>query len=592
MKPKIVTYPELEKNVVHHYAKYQKDDMKYWVKCSDVLRNEQGVLCYCNMEEKREDRYKKWLLKHVHVCHPGEPVNQKTIDEMINNKDEHPIPKFSQEAIYEQMAIFTGKYNLSLDVLSSPDFYNLAINLIALGLTNSNKVIYEPLEEAKSLLKPIKRDKLRYVLVNTAFKKHRQIMANFKKQKYVCLALDEGKTEGYQNLYFVLECPNSDLVSYPCDTIRMNGGKAIHYVESIMAGFQSIIISDIPIGTVVCDGNLAQKKAFSINWKKSLRFKDIPKIKDIIYIPCLCHKIQNAYKNLVKNNKDMNLIIAQLHEISKICRNKASEIGGICPSPCETRWIYDFDIVTFILNNLQKIQKITSQMTPRVTIPVDEFRKLKKALIIFKCLVSTFENPKTQFQTAFIHLERGFLALLEIGRDDDNQYAKSMAYALQSYTLHSIDGGIWSLAYCFTPFGRQDIHNRTKKSIVPLASGYNKYFNSEKQPDNDDIDQVLDISIEMSALFLDPIMMTTDGKENTGEETDSEFNPENLGEEEEEEEEEIIDIESDENFKSYLQSAKNSLSKLLKQRDLSEKNNLTCNHSILILKASMTHLKI
>lgn len=199
MKPKIVTYPELENNAVHHYAKYQKDDMKYWVKCSDVLRNEQGVLCYCNMEEKREDRYKKWLLKHVHVCHPGEPVNQKTIDEMINNKDEHPIPKFSQEAIYEQMAIFTGKYNLSLDVLSSPDFNNLAINLIALGLTNSNKVIYEPLEEAKSLLKPIKRDKLRYVLVNTAFKKHRQIMANFKKQKYVCLALDEGKTEGYQN---------------------------------------------------------------------------------------------------------------------------------------------------------------------------------------------------------------------------------------------------------------------------------------------------------------------------------------------------------------------------------------------------------
>lgn len=135
---------------------------------------------------------------------------------MINNKNEHPILKFSQEAIYEQMVMFTGKYNLSLDVLSSPDFYNLAINLIALRLTNSNKVIYEPLEESKSLLKSIKRDKLRYVLVNTALK------------KYVCLALDEGKTEGYQNFCFVLECPNSDLVSYPCGTIRMNGGKAIH----------------------------------------------------------------------------------------------------------------------------------------------------------------------------------------------------------------------------------------------------------------------------------------------------------------------------------------------------------------------------
>lgn len=113
------------------------------------------------------------------------------------------------------------------------------------------------------------------------------------------------------------------------------------------------------------------------------------------------------------------------------------------------------------------------------------------------------------------------MSLLEIGRDDDNQNAKTMEYALQSYTLHSIDRGIWSLAYCFTTFGKQGIYNRTKNSIVPIASGYTKYFNSEKQPDNDDIGQVLDISIEMSALFLDPIIMTTDGKENTSEETDS-----------------------------------------------------------------------
>ena len=56
MRPKTVTYPELEKEVIHHYTKYLKDDMKYWVKCCEVLPNEQGVLCYCDMKEKREDR--------------------------------------------------------------------------------------------------------------------------------------------------------------------------------------------------------------------------------------------------------------------------------------------------------------------------------------------------------------------------------------------------------------------------------------------------------------------------------------------------------------------------------------------------------
>lgn len=124
---------------------------------------------------------------------------------MINKKNEYPIPKFSLEVINEQISIFTGKYNLSLDVLCLSDFYNLAINLIALGLINSKNFKYDPLKEAKSLLKQIKRNKLKNILVNIAFKKHRQIMTNFKKQKYVCLSWDEGKTEGYQNLHFVLE---------------------------------------------------------------------------------------------------------------------------------------------------------------------------------------------------------------------------------------------------------------------------------------------------------------------------------------------------------------------------------------------------
>ena len=39
----------------------------------------------------------------------------------------------------------------------------------------------------------------------------------------------------------------------------------------------------------------AQKKAFNIDWNKSLYNKKIPDIKKIIYVPCLCHKILRSY---------------------------------------------------------------------------------------------------------------------------------------------------------------------------------------------------------------------------------------------------------------------------------------------------------
>ena len=88
-------------------------------------------------------------------------------------------------------------------------------------------------------------------MINTAYKKHRKIISQFEDVPYVSLALDEGKTSGYSNLHFVLESPFTDLPSYPFDTIRMDGGKAPHYVASIRKGLETINRTDIKIGTVV-----------------------------------------------------------------------------------------------------------------------------------------------------------------------------------------------------------------------------------------------------------------------------------------------------------------------------------------------------
>ena len=175
-------------------------------------------------------------------------------------------------------------------------------------------------------------------MINTAYKKHRKIISQFEDVPYVSLALDEGKTSGYSNLHFVLESPFTDLPSYPFDTIRMDGVKAPHYVASIRKGLETINRKDIKIGTVVCDGNTAQKKAFNPKWIKSLYHKPIPDIEKLIFIHTLCHQ-------------DLCKRVPKLYELADKCREYYSLIGALYPAHCEIRWIYDYNILYFILNH-------------------------------------------------------------------------------------------------------------------------------------------------------------------------------------------------------------------------------------------------
>ena len=69
---------------------------------------------------------------NAHVCTAGTPCSNATLDKFISisSPQDHYLD-LTEYAIYEEMAVFTGKYNLLLAVLSSEDFFNLAIKLIA-----------------------------------------------------------------------------------------------------------------------------------------------------------------------------------------------------------------------------------------------------------------------------------------------------------------------------------------------------------------------------------------------------------------------------------------------------------------------------
>mgnify|MGYP001043890419 CR=1 FL=1 len=567
MSSRIVTYPDLEKEV-HRYIKYLRDDNKYYVHCDEIVLNQNGIRCRCAMKPCREDHFKDWLKTHKHICTPGQPINQQTLKDMWSKTkdgkwkektDDEKGKNICEYDLHCSMAAFTGNKNLSLNILSSSEFYELACQFIAYGLSqNSNEP--NPLCRAHLLFKQLHRDRLRSLMVRTAFNKHQEILQQFSKLPYVSLALDEGTTAKYQNLHFVLESPGSGLASYNCNTLRMKGGKAHHYVSTISFGMDLLNKANIRIGTAICDGNTAQKKAFNHDWNKSLYHQKISNFNNIIYIPCLCHRIDNSYKMQVFKNKKLGKIVSRLHDLSVELNEYSNNPRVICPTHCETRWIWDYEIVEFILNNREGIEANLSHLD----VPFEKFEQLFKVLHIFKTLILIFENPNAKLQDAFLHLEHAINALFELNQKENNKYASCLAYSLQSYTIQSPDAGLWCLAYIFTPEGREDYRQRNIKQQNPPITGSLKFFSkTEIKDDDDNCDDIPEISLDDGLMTIDGEMIDTLSTSSSSDDEDcSESDDSDLAFEEEEKENPFI---------NYLDCSKKKLRELLKWRSLSKK---------------------
>ena len=314
----------------------------------------------------------------------------------------------------------------------------------------------------------------------------------------------------------------------------MEGQDANAYVSSILDVFASINRWGIKIASVICDGNTAQKKAFNFEWEDSLRNqKDYPWLKEIIFIPCLCHRVSNAYKMTLLKNKEIESIIKKIREMADFLRANKKVIGKQCPSFISTRWVYDYDIVSFIIKNEELI---CQNLIPKEKWE-PEIENISKILQIFKKLISIFEDPSTCFCKAFYFLSQGIKTLEDLS--NDIPYSKKFSQKLKEYTLQSNDGGLWILAYLFTLQGHSDFYEKINK----LQQTHDPQYLSQDPPRNYQPE--------------DPLQTTTD--EIISEEFEYFQNEEQI------DEEEIADLEQQSaNFTTHLDSAKGKLKEILK----------------------------
>lgn len=448
--------------------KKQLSDSRDTVYCQVKSVDADGNRLKCNYEQRIDRHVKATNSGKLHQC-------QMVIDDDIDDRQKD-IRDFSQAAtegpisndvtassLLDELCILVGRLNLSLESGCSDTMYNFITKCAEYGMS-LQKSSKDPLNLFKSQFPQPKRDTFRKHFIKIADDINERRLKQFSTRhykngiRYASLSLDEGSTLKTAYLDYVLHNTKDKLGEYVVYTHEMKGGKAEDYAATIPIGINYIGIFDVNISTIVVDGNKAQLKALR-ELKESKNSSKM--IKDLIIIPCLCHRINNAYKFAVKHIEKFKDLLTQMRTIAKTLNSSHSEFNT-CPTFVDTRWIYDLDILRYLKKNKNEINQFLRSINQRNLI-TPEILDLENMLMVMKKLTLIFEDPNLQLSRAYPIIESAIDALYEGEQkalETNKPFYRGVRNSLKSYTISSKEGGIWLLSYILTPEGIKDISER------------------------------------------------------------------------------------------------------------------------------------
>ena len=426
------------------YINFQKDGRKH-VKCGETRTDDDGNILECTYSA-RADKHKS--RKAPHVCTFKKRPQTNTISQYFN-KEELQKADMDLNTLYSKMALLAGQKNLSLEFLTSPEFNDFVCYCMVAGKTMLNDHSHENFfDQSKKMIQLHDRKFFRNIMITTAISVHQLTMADFKILPYCTIAIDEGKDSLKKNLDFIIENPNSRMEPYPYFTLEIEDETAEGYLPLLNQGLGDAELYGIKVGCVIADGNKAQKKCFSKTWERSLRFTAThPFIKQIIFIPCLCHKTNNALVHAFKNDDQIATAIKELRSFGKMCLEHEDDIKAKAPCHITTRWVYDFKIADFIRTHRARIMLFT-------IIP-ESIELLYPNLLIYHCIVAKFESTSMMLCQAYPLLKNALEAFDEL-IEKENPFARQFADSLRLKTLNCDEGGVWLLSYLLTRKGHKE----------------------------------------------------------------------------------------------------------------------------------------
>jgi hypothetical protein len=115
-----------------------------------------------------------------------------------------------------------------------------------------------------------------------------------------------------------------------------------------------MLSENLTVAAVTSDGYSFQCKA--LRWSDPNSLQSLfPEFTRILFVPCICHRVQNAMVYLHNRHLRYATIINQAREAVVILRKPRNRevLGSVCPRHYPKRWVYDYVIARVIFNRFE-----------------------------------------------------------------------------------------------------------------------------------------------------------------------------------------------------------------------------------------------
>ena len=446
-----------------------------------------GVSHMCSFS-MRTDRLKANLKKgNLHICKfkPMEDIRT------MFNTTRTPKGKNGGDLV-KALAGAVGQLNVSLESVLSPAMYKVIQASFELGQTTK-----EPFASTFSM--PQRRT-LRAVMLEEAKVVETAKLDFYRESKFISLSIDEGTTFKTAYLNLILHDVVNRKNEYFAKSVVMSGKTADNYVVSMHLGFVYCERRKLNISSVVMDGSKAQAKAFNCAYPRSLRNIRFTTdtARKVLTFPCACHLIENAYKRLLKRNRYAGMVVSDCRAIGRDLNELSTPLAA-CPRFVSTRWIYDYDIVQYLLQHRMEVTKAVERPVPLD----DDLQSLKTLLGILRTLIARFESASSSITEVYPVIDATMNSLVlwkdlqgaSILEDDWVKVFSDMADALRFYFLERPHTGLLILSHILTPKGRRSFASQTSQTRPTNIILPREFRFQEKRPDDEpttrEVDEVL-----------------------------------------------------------------------------------------------------
>jgi hypothetical protein len=388
-------------------------------------------------------------------------------------------------SIAESVAIFLAQANVAVNIACSPSMRSLLVAAFNEGWRARSSNEHRTMAEmSRQLIPRFSPPLVKAAFLKVASETRSRVIAAFRQYPFIGLSID-GVTVGSRHFLNIdIVRPFSKILPFTYDLLAENSFRTAEFVDQFADLLQRISRDGLHVAGVTSDGCSFQKKALSWRDSQSIQFRS-EAFGQIVFVPCICHRIQNSLQSLYNRNDDYRALIDQARSTAVLLRKSRyrDSIGATCPIHCPTRWIYDYMILQFVQDHQDEIRLA---LTGDETAFNDDFMILGALLKAIFVRVQSFESDNATLDSVYPGIHSLCREIEEAALDMPDGIAdvyREFSLTVKRNCLERTNF-LFQLGYVLTPAGRLEARNELcpwlndPASILPTQDAYSETSSS------------------------------------------------------------------------------------------------------------------